>query len=573
MANVSLFTSQQFIDAASLNSLATNAATGTSVAVNATYYGGFVDPHVTTLGSSGLIFTAFLPPTFSTVFPNGVLAYAHGTVNGADTQNYIVDLTSFVPPATGSPSTVYILASYVQIQQNQYTVTGPPAGHPDFNPNFQATLAYTTLVDSFALTGSVSAADNVNTFELCRTTIQPGATSLGAFDTSYLRRAAAKHRYTITPTTTSSLLVSQAGQFMLLNAQPQVYTLPPVSQANGQAYPLVNSSGGTGLVIVQADGTRPDLIFGTYPNPRIGYPGIILDAGTSVTLVGADGFWQVLIGQPRSTMFRAQLTSNLNLYVTTAGNDNNSGLTWATAFLTIQQAVNVAQTQYDYGAYGITINVSAGTYNGFQVGGGMIPGAGVAPTAALLVQGDPTNQNNVIINTSLAAGASASIGVGPLARLNVAYMKVQNANSYGNGIGAGNAAHVGLSGPVSFGTIGVSGACFSSVNQGWILNLGQTITVSGNAGYFLNAANGGGIGFNGPITFAATGLNFVQSFVGATTTSFLDFTGATFSGASGSVSGQRYNVASNAVVNTAGGGANFFPGNSAGVTGTGGQYT
>ena len=41
---------------------------------------------------------------------------------------------------------------------------------------------------------------------------------------------------------------------------------------------------------------------------------------------------------------------------------------------------------------------------------------------------------------------------------------------------------------------------------------------------------------------------------------------------SGSGTGQRYNASRNGVIDTGGGGASYFPGNSAGATATGAQY-
>ncbi|MBE7502611.1 MAG: hypothetical protein HS113_20455 [Verrucomicrobiales bacterium] len=41
---------------------------------------------------------------------------------------------------------------------------------------------------------------------------------------------------------------------------------------------------------------------------------------------------------------------------------------------------------------------------------------------------------------------------------------------------------------------------------------------------------------------------------------------------SGSATGKRYDIVTNAVIQTAGAGVNLLPGNSAGTTATGGQY-
>jgi hypothetical protein len=55
------------------------------------------------------------------------------------------------------------------------------------------------------------------------------------------------------------------------------------------------------------------------------------------------------------------------------------------------------------------------------------------------------------------------------------------------------------------------------------------------------------------------------------TNSVIDSTYASIAGAAG-VTGQKYSAVSNGVINT-GAGVNYFPGNTAGVLATGGQYT
>lgn len=62
---------------------------------------------------------------------------------------------------------------------------------------------------------------------------------------------------------------------------------------------------------------------------------------------------------------------------------------------------------------------------------------------------------------------------------------------------------------------------------------------------------------------------FSQSYVFADDTSLIRATSMTFSG---SATGKRYDVATNGVINTNGGGATYFPGSVAGTTATGGQY-
>lgn len=56
------------------------------------------------------------------------------------------------------------------------------------------------------------------------------------------------------------------------------------------------------------------------------------------------------------------LTQDLSLYVSNTGSDSNDGLSAATAFQTIQRAVNVVRTRYSLCNYTVIINVADGTY-------------------------------------------------------------------------------------------------------------------------------------------------------------------------------------------------------------------
>lgn len=58
-------------------------------------------------------------------------------------------------------------------------------------------------------------------------------------------------------------------------------------------------------------------------------------------------------------------------------------------------------------------------------------------------------------------------------------------------------------------------------------------------------------------------------FLNVTSGGIVSAGGITFTGAA---TGKRYDVSLNGVINTFGGGANFFPGNSAGSASSGGQY-
>lgn len=98
--------------------------------------------------------------------------------------------------------------------------------------------------------------------------------------------------------------------------------------------------------------------------------------------------------------------------------------------------------------------------------------------------------------------------------------------------------------------------------------LNATVTINGSAVCWLFINMGGA--FVEASAFTMTGSPafsgaFVQALSGGTVQSVATtFTGAT--------TGVRYNSSLNSVINTFGGGANYFPGNSAGLTATGGIY-
>lgn len=83
---------------------------------------------------------------------------------------------------------------------------------------------------------------------------------------------------------------------------------------------------------------------------------------------------------------RTILTAAGNRYIATTGSDSNDGLTPATAWATLQHAMNVVATTLDMAGFPVTANIGAGSFAGFGakacVGGGILQfnGAGSAST-------------------------------------------------------------------------------------------------------------------------------------------------------------------------------------------------
>jgi hypothetical protein len=95
------------------------------------------------------------------------------------------------------------------------------------------------------------------------------------------------------------------------------------------------------------------------------------------------------------------------------------------------------------------------------------------------------------------------------------------------------------------------------------------IEIAGNAITFAVGSLGAIVDF-GSAAFTVTGSPaFAAAFVEMQSGAALSAYGTSFSGAA---TGKRYHASLNGVINTFGGGANFFPGNVAGTTASGGQY-
>src|SRR5690606_18078836 len=109
-----------------------------------------------------------------------------------------------------------------------------------------------------------------------------------------------------------------------------------------------------------------------------------------------------------------------------------------------------------------------------------------------------------------------------------------------------------------------------TVGQGSAITMSSSYSITAAGARHFQASPGGYINMFG-ITITLTGtLNFSAAFAAADRGALISTGSCTFTG--GTVTGKRYDVATNAVIYTGGGGASFFPGDSSGSTATGGQY-
>lgn len=282
--------------------------------------------------------------------------------------------------------------------------------------------------------------------------------------------------------------------------------------------------------------------------------GVVELATTTEAQTGTDTSRAVTPAGLRAST-RELLLANRTYYIRTDGSDSNAGLAdnAGGAFLTIQKAVNVAKT-LDLNGFSVTIQVRTGTYTGSILVDTPFFGGQVT------LAGDTTTPANCVISHN----AYGAFSISNASILSIRGFQIQNsaASSLGQGILVQNNSVLNISGNMAF------AACTRShleINTGGTVNVNSGYTISGATNYHWLLNYGALVLSSQTITITGTpawGVSFIDATNGSGATVF----SATFSG---SATGKRYNSTLNAVINTFGGGANYFPGNVAGTATTG----
>ncbi|RLP21987.1 DUF1565 domain-containing protein [Mesorhizobium sp. YM1C-6-2] len=248
------------------------------------------------------------------------------------------------------------------------------------------------------------------------------------------------------------------------------------------------------------------------------------------------------------TEIREKLTANRTIYVSTSGNDSTGDGTSGAPFATIQRAVNVVAA-IDMAGFTATISVGAGTYNEAVQLKSLVGGFCV-------IVGDESTPSNVIINAS----GSCFTGDGLVGAWHLRGMKLQATT---HGIGVTDGAIVKFQN-IDFGVcsfyhmLATGGRLVATGNYSITGSASRHVYLFAGASFQCQART---VTLSGSLAFAV--------FLQATTASTATVSGNTYSG---SATGQRHNAQMNAVIQSAGGGANYFPGDAAGAVATGGQY-
>lgn len=285
-------------------------------------------------------------------------------------------------------------------------------------------------------------------------------------------------------------------------------------------------------------------------NGSILFDGDLVSGGIYVFVYDGSSFRAITLTAPPA------LIRPVTLYVNAAiGSDSNDGTANVAgkALASIQGAVDRAWS-YGPGPYTITVLVAPGTYATV-----VVP---PRPGPKLDIQGTGSVTADVNILASAGLDAFAVMGVNVV---NVSKVKVSNLVGYGGFVGYDQSTvfiNNCESGPCSGAQVQAFGGAFVTC---------YNHRLTGSALTSFRANVGGKLGLGGTMTVPSpiTSSYFaVASNLGSITVSAstpLSFTGA-------AVTGQRYLVSANGIIDTNGGGANFFPGSSAGAVGSGGQY-
>ncbi|MCW0379894.1 hypothetical protein NG831_11350 [Xanthomonas sacchari] len=254
--------------------------------------------------------------------------------------------------------------------------------------------------------------------------------------------------------------------------------------------------------------------------------------------------------------YAVALTQDLYLYVSNAGSDSNDGLSAATAFNTIQHAVDVARTRYSLSGYTVVITVADGTYvENVVVGnvaGGFVRFVGSTSAIWRSTAGSTAGWLLTVTDASRVLVSGFTFGGGGTAR----------------GIVIGNRAACSFLGGHVFAavagsqiTVTTNGVCYVTGNY--------SITGGGTTHY---GVYDGGQLVLGSITVTLTGTpNYTISFADIGRVGSINGGDDTFT-FSGAATGLRYKVYVNGGVWVNGKGQNVFPGNTAGIVNTGGSY-
>ena len=183
MAQTPVWEDYQFVSASALNAAAAQVAASIEDVGTSLFNPGIVNSAAITFSEASLVVTVTFGSTARVLFDNGTLAGGYGNTADASSGVYSVNMASLVP-GSGS-QTAFIVATASQVAQQAVTITGPTAGHPDFDPTFVPYAANLEELDTVTLTATLTPANNTTTFEVARMTLTSGSSTITNFSNGF----------------------------------------------------------------------------------------------------------------------------------------------------------------------------------------------------------------------------------------------------------------------------------------------------------------------------------------------------------------------------------------------------
>ena len=469
------YTDNQFVNGALLNQGQSYIAASLKDLGASLFTAGLFYPNDLTYTLNSLSVSVSAGTSFRLLDGEGNLCGFYGTTNGQTSSSVTVDFSSLVP-ASGSV-TAYLVATRYALSQNSTAVIGPPIGHPDYNPSNAPFLWYTETEDSLSVYATTTAPDNSSVFELLRTTLTAGQTSITSYSTANIKYA-----------------------------QPQQSVVPYAGNPNGK---VAGVQGGNGISPTIVWDTNDNILWfctttGTASSavwqglaPLTGnsnYAFNVADATTSTEAVAL----QQLQNNTLAVNFTSGVFSNIQVFT-------SSGT------FTVPAGVSKVKVTVVGGGGG-----GAGTNSGYGAGynGGGNGGAGGAAIGVFSVTPGPAYTVTVGAGGAAGTGAAPPTNGGAGGTSSFGSLASATGGVEGSNTNGGNAGGTGGSG--LGGTLNVSGGdggdgqgdgiVFASVGGASLLGGGGraangvgysgTVPGSGGGGAY-GAANNGGAGANG----------------------------------------------------------------------------
>lgn len=264
--------------------------------------------------------------------------------------------------------------------------------------------------------------------------------------------------------------------------------------------------------------------------------------------------------------FLSNATGNIVLNVSTSGNDTTGTGTSGNPFATINGAYQYLCNTYNLGNYSATIQVANGSYTQFVE----IISVPNGYNGSVAIVGNTGSPSSVTLNCT----NDTVSGVFNINNANISISGFTLVCNVSNTLGGGNLVSSGTGAEVS-----VSNCIFGAyTNCGVIASVGSQIGVGSNisvasgvaASSLLRAHATGTVTSNGISINLGTGVSFSSATAVADECGVIEAVSLAWTGTNST--GPRYAANSNGVINTGGGGANYFVGNSAGSVANGGVY-